>query len=490
LKKIPQAPKNVLRQASLENEAYVEMARWNIQKAAKLTLKRLREVSVPRRKRIKKSKRDANALADRLAAEGDLDAAWRAYHQREESKRIHPNGISVFKTPFAIDWAKSGERLMRCFEFGGLAAGAHGFSLGRDPAAPDHVLASMAFDGAYSLNTELQIVAVPGGIDFTVIGPNGVRDEDRAEWRRIIKRVIGDFAEPEIHYAWYAVIGSTPEMANNMVATIGTRGKIESLTFGPIDMWIPQDLLRGLHDRSSSQCYQPVVVSGLSTVTYDGPAYAHYEAAGVKRLCALLSLVSEAGWEMKAAPADLEPPPWSNGTSEEFFKKLLTDRLRGEVGEAPDSVDPRYTLTSLDWLAQARDILKGDSWLENVLYTFHEARQLERNHPSVALLLYVATLDGMGMRLGARGTRRRVRASLDYSCDPDTARELYRAYELRNMTVHEGILHGLEYSYGAHLGSYLNNQVDDYRLRFSLTRPSRLACRRLLRAALRGRLSA
>jgi hypothetical protein len=116
----------------------------------------------------------------------------------------------------------------------------------------------------------------------------------------------------------------------------------------------------------------------------------------------------------------------------------------------------------------------------------YEAVRLDREHPTVAHLIHVATIEGIGARLvqGNRVARKRFRAALSTVMTEGEAEQLARlAYKLRSSTAHTGDLFGSERTFGYPLG-LLFQQTDDLIFDYAILGRLRQASRRVLIKAL------
>jgi hypothetical protein len=120
-----------------------------------------------------------------------------------------------------------------------------------------------------------------------------------------------------------------------------------------------------------------------------------------------------------------------------------------DVLRASDGLDPPelgVVCPQLDvphWLPTAIAKLDADEELSNALLACHEGILLAREHPSLAAVAFVAALDGIGRR-HATGSKNRVKAAAARVLSDEEAGALVDDYELRCLTVHEGVMHGGE----------------------------------------------
>lgn len=130
--------------------------------------------------------------------------------------------------------------------------------------------------------------------------------------------------------------------------------------------------------------------------------------------------------------------PWATG---------CTATAEQESGQRADLPLP-------EWAGPAWDALGSDPVLDRALNAFYRARLLEVDHPSAAVLLYVTTIEGIGVQLsGPNAATSRARASFQRALQ--TVMSMTAAEDLtrrirprRNQTAHTGQFHGAESTLG------------------------------------------
>jgi hypothetical protein len=136
-------------------------------------------------------------------------------------------------------------------------------------------------------------------------------------------------------------------------------------------------------------------------------------------------------------------------------------------------------------MSGAMQLLAQDPWLGNAVSAFHEGMLLYKDHPSVALLAFVASCEAIGHRLGLHAKPgQRVRAALSTVLTEGETAELWEAYAHRNYTAHEGRLHGDELSFGLSRTTFLSSENPGMQFTLGLLRSFRNATRDVLLRAL------
>lgn len=175
------------------------------------------------------------------------------------------------------------------------------------------------------------------------------------------------------------------------------------------------------------------------------------------RACALLSLAWDECWIVRQGPMrvvtgdrvqiphlpqgyDLGRSSWPDGCALAPEQEPEQPRSR----ELPD------------WAGAAWTLLDHDAALAGALSAYYEARLVEAGHPSLAAMLYVTVVEGVGAGIvdltepcsecgQSKGATKRFYKALRTVRPRKEADALNRfAYERRSRTAHVGVLHGAE----------------------------------------------
>ena len=148
------------------------------------------------------------------------------------------------------------------------------------------------------------------------------------------------------------------------------------------------------------------------------------------------------------------------------------------------------------WTGQVWNLMDTDENIKRAVHGCYEAMALEADHPSVAFLMYVATIEGIGARLidlkrckscgSHTGAAERFRTALATVLPPDEAKSLgnaaYRDY--RSKTGHEARLFGGEDTFGySRFSMFTFDEADVFF--FAYLMPIREACRQIIGKILR-----
>ncbi|MET7981691.1 MULTISPECIES: hypothetical protein [unclassified Streptomyces] len=273
-----------------------------------------------------------------------------------------------------------------------------GFSRGRGPdydGGP--VEMGPPLDG--SMTSVLRVHPHPDGIRCTVVGEAGTPSPDQIEpWRIGARNAVDEIGRHQRMHVWNALVGASPSAGNGFHPL----GQIEATDVGPVAL-VPGGVymreFRG-QDRVDSQFITisrsfPVVVTG-QVEAYDWDPCVPVVQMQLRRLCALLTLHRQQLWE----PRTLPWPQGPDGSNLKIPTSVGPDFPSPNGEEWTGEVPPETGTWRLPpWALGAWERLDSDPELETALNAYYEAVRLGRRHPSLALLTFVAAIEGVGMRL-------------------------------------------------------------------------------------------
>jgi hypothetical protein len=355
-----------------------------------------------------------------------------------------------------------------------------------------------------SMQCSLRIRRDPGGLACIVFGNEGPGNEDdAARWREAAEAAVAKLGNYDQDFSWRAIVGPGPTGPEwnrpGPLAAVVTIGPVE-LAPGGVQM---RELAGFAHGRIDSpwpaRTTWPVIASG--TVRSYSEDYVQYQAqARVHRICALLSLMSGIWWTLRSGPH-----VWLTGTPErapvvvpQSVGPWEATRYAGQPLPADFNVyDGDEFLPIPPWTGQAWNLMDTDESITRAVHGCYEAMGLEADHPSVAFLMYVATIEGIGARwvdlkrcksCGSHtGAAERFRTALTTVLSPAEAKSLgnvaYRDY--RSKTGHEARLFGGEDTFGyPRISMFTFDEADVFFWMYLM--PIRNACRQIIGNILRG----
>jgi hypothetical protein len=353
------------------------------------------------------------------------------------------------------------------------------------------------------MQCSLRVRRDPGGVACIVFGQEGPSNEDDAtRWREAAKAAVEKLSQHDQDCSWRAVVGPGPTAPEwqrpGPLAAIVTIGPVE-LAPGGVHMRELSGFARGRIDAPwPERRTWPVIASGR--VRSYSWSYADYQAQGqVHRVCALLSLISGIWWTPRSGPRVQRP----GGAELELVAVPQSvgpwEAMRNADAPLPadfNVYDGDEFLPIPPWTGQAWKLIEADESIRRAVHGCYEAMGLEADHPSVAFLMYVATIEGIGASYvdlkrckicgSHTGARRRFNAALSTVLSPDEVKSLSNvAYnDYRSKTGHEGRLFGSEETFGhSKFSMFAFDEADVFFYAYLM--PIREACRQIIGKILR-----
>jgi hypothetical protein len=342
------------------------------------------------------------------------------------------------------------------------------------------------------LDTHLVIIPREAGVFIAVAGKTEELDEAAANaWAQAARCATLRLGTPSTEYHWTAVIappairitGSEPAIdgeANVGVFRLMSGGQ-------PLHEMMPPQLPS--FSSAGSGVSWPILVEARHT-GYSWAAALQKAAFDLHHLCGLLSLVLGECLVVREAPAPVahgvrQTPSrlWWQHWPEDFY-----------TSTAPES---RNVKTIPNWVSAALEYMNKRPQLGHAVAVHHEGLCAQLEHPSLALIAFVASIEAVANLLfreercpecnAHRNVAARFRATLRLVATDEEARHLGAAYSPRSRTVHQGWLHGGETTPGMLSFSWGVNPIREFEW---MVWGMRAASRKLLQRAVRGELPA
>lgn len=250
---------------------------------------------------------------------------------------------------------------------------------------------------------------------------------------------------------WVAVIGAVDSNRIPMPA-LGPEGHVGGMRIYSSDVLQERPVMQDVPSMSawSQSVCVPIIISGTTQAISEHLA-PRVVASDVRALCGMLSVAWGVTINVIQAPSALnghrvhvpEVLPWSSAST------------WAPDGDWRDSVDRLSVPAWLDreWpkVAGVRAAVR----LRNGLSMYMEGRYVERGHPTLASVAYVATIEAVGAALlGVRKSQALLKADLfeqviTLVLDQRDIETLQNAYGARSRAVHDARLYGLEIEGGA-----------------------------------------
>ncbi|ROP26956.1 hypothetical protein [Pseudokineococcus lusitanus] len=262
---------------------------------------------------------------------------------------------------------------------------------------------------------------------------------------------------------WVAVIGAVDSNRTPMPA-LGLEGHVGGMRIYSSDVLQERPIMQDVPSMSAwsqSMCV-PVIVSGTTKAISEHLA-PRMVASDLRALCGMLSLAWGVTIDVIQAPSALnghrvhvpEVLPWNSATT------WTPD------GDWRESVERLSVPAWLDREWPKVVGVRAAVRLRNGLSMYMEGRYVERRHPTLASVAYVATIEAVGAALiGVRKSQDLLKADLFKQAitlvlDQRDIDSLQAAYAARSRAVHDARLYGLEVEGGAtsHMYGFASGQL-------------------------------
>jgi hypothetical protein len=358
----------------------------------------------------------------------------------------------------SVDWKTQGDewlhRVSECMrDIKGFGITGHKFDT---TTAPFIEVTSTRSDGTTN-DTQFLIVPLDAGL-FVAVGSRADDQPDEAAagaWAQAARCATERLGSRGTEFEWTALLGPPAVRISGAEPAIDGEAMI-----GPFHVASAEQPMREMlppHTPSLHSAGQgiswPILVEGRHE-GYNWPAAAKKAAFELHRLAALLSLALGDCLVVRDGPA---PHDWGvRQVPEQIWWQKETD------GVEPDDppTQPRNLTAVPDWLPGAWTVMQNRPKLGYALDVYHEGLRAQLEHPSLALVAFVASVEAISNMLfitercsecgSHKGVAARFRATLRLVADEATAEQLGKAYSPRSRTVHQGRLHGAETTQGAH----------------------------------------
>lgn len=310
---------------------------------------------------------------------------------------------------------------------------------------------------------------------------------DKEAWKSALEAAVERLGEANPAFEWGAALGQANDLnqaqyairqaraLGGVVVRSGRQQHVQYLE------GVPPSFMSG-----SFSVSWPIVVEGTSS-GYNWLVASRQAGLDTHRVAMLVSLAWGSTWYLLSAPQPAERgalkiPPANN----------LMPGLSPRLPHAK-----RYKRLP-KWLTLAWKILDEDESLRRATNAYYEGLLMEKKHASYALIALVSSIETVGRKIigdkcsccGNRTTfGQRFRAGIDEVVkDKQKAKELYKLYDSRSGTAHDGMLHADENVMGSiHFPSLFGTAGSDVFILKDL-RTIKGVARRLMTKALKGKI--
>jgi hypothetical protein len=291
----------------------------------------------------------------------------------------------------SFDWRVQGDEWIH--RVGECLAQAEGFAVSGhrydDTTKPFIEVTGAGPDGGV-LDTRLVVIPGETGVLVAVAGKTEEPDDAAAEaWVQAAQCATARLGSPGAEFGWTAVLAPPPARiggAEPALAGVARVGGFRLASAGrPLqEVLLPQAPSFGSANTGVSW---PILVEARHT-GYNWDAASKAAAFELHRLGALLSLVFGECLVVREAPAPVE---WG--------ARQVPDRLWWQQWAAGDGVspppEPRNLVTVPEWVTDAWQRMQQRPGLAHAVAVHHEGLRAQVEHPSLALVAFIASVEAV-----------------------------------------------------------------------------------------------
>lgn len=345
----------------------------------------------------------------------------------------------------------------------------------------DETTVRLLIDGSPAIDVALKIKTSQKPAEVFLLGGSLSNERTLIALRESINIAISEFGRSTQHFKWTAALTQAPQVIHRPTR-LTSRIDVGELSIEPMDDvfsdvdW-PGRPLEGTYRIHRSI---PILVRGKTQATSWESASAKADLT-LDRLCGLLALSWTPPYEVATSPIRDTHGVASPRKSRAGICLAEHDREHAVAWET----HPPLLCTSEAW---AR--LHSTVAFQNALDAFLEGLKLEEKHKALALVAYVASVEGISNVVFDRekdaDIAKSFKATLRIVLSEAQAQRLDGVYSWRSKTVHQGRLHRTEDLASRLLASvFTNDALPNLR---TLLPELRSAARQLLIEALLGQL--
>jgi hypothetical protein len=384
--------------------------------------------------------------------------------------------VSEIELRLELDWVEHGDEWQQHLH-ALIRVGGASFFGGSGSSACDHIEYEASDPALRS------VLVAQRGDDGRIVCTILVDDDPPAEDEARLADQIGPWREAVLGAAarvgtlgevtWNALVGPCPQPSWRFET--GTEQRLSALScesgLGPLrllpggelmhEMARPPSYLLG--DRAFAYSSWPLVVHGTAASHGQQPGEPIDDLTvlrTVRRAAALLSLAWGEHWIVRTEPVCAAPGEHITVPHLDDGHDRADSRWANGCAATPEQeIAQRRDRDLPGWAEAAWDTLQRDTSLADALDAYYQALEAEAQNPSLAALLLVTVVEGIGAGLVAlqwcpqckaqQGATALFRAALATVMPEADAAALARAaYPRRSQTAHRGALHGAETTLG------------------------------------------
>ncbi|MET8202960.1 hypothetical protein [Micromonospora taraxaci] len=323
------------------------------------------------------------------------------------------------------------------------------------------------------------------------VGHNDPQDEMVEFWKAAVDHAIKSLGQEDELYEWSAVVGAPPIRIGGTEPFLLQPGNIAHFQLRSAEQSVREITLAielPSFSSASRGASLPILVRGSSR-GYSWPSASKTAARDLNQLCALLSVAWETCLVVRDSPAPIE---WGERVPPE---KVFWQNIPDLPDDPPFKPQPHAGRTIPDWADDAWTRIIAIPRLADAISAHHEGLRARTEHPSLALVAFIASIEAISQLLYREDRCTECRAHLHIAAkfrktlrlvlDDDAASELEKAYSSRSLTVHRGRLHGTETITGSFtMHSWSRDSASEFQ--WQVLHNMSVASARLLRIVIQG----
>ncbi|HML01611.1 MAG TPA: hypothetical protein VK428_15615 [Acidimicrobiales bacterium] len=307
-------------------------------------------------------------------------------------------------------------------------------------------------------DTVLLLLPTDEGLEVLIGGHEEEVDEGIvAMWATAVQCATSRLGKMSHEFEWTAIIGTPAEGRFGGRFALGAGARIGPFELTPGGRPLTQMARNTAGPSLSTASVRhswPVLVRSRH-VGFNWPSAQKRASFELRRLCALLSLDSDYhSWSVLEAPT---PLGMGERRIPESGHPAYSPMPTGHFAEPPSEPESLWQPSS--WVTKAWDEMARHPWLAHAVIIHHEGQLLDDEHPSLALVAYVSSIEAISNRLfedrrcetcGSHlYVAARFRETLALVVGGNQLARLATAYGDRSTSVHQGRLHGSDSAPGS-----------------------------------------
>lgn len=368
------------------------------------------------------------------------------------------NIIEPFNDFLAVDYEQQGDQWLKAL---GQAIqqklpGANGYGMSGKQASSDFhyphfelVIHTMRGNTSVPADTpSLKIVPLTQqdgskALYVALAATRPITDDDKQVWIESINEAVAELNKANPEFEWAAALGQANDPTHQKYS-LRKQFKVDGVLIRSGGKQFTD-----YHRPSSTPDFNAIATSPSYPVIVEGKSKGHdwtvaSRQAGIdtRKVAIVLSLAWNSTWYLLQRPTPSAPNTLKIPDNNLFGRKM------------PRLPHPRKARTVPAWAPKAWIAIDSDSEIEAATTAYYQGLMLEELHPSFALVAFISSVEIVGKKIAGKkcvccgkttSSNQAFRVGVDAVVkDKHKAKELYRLYEDRSDTAHDGELHANE----------------------------------------------